>query len=101
MDGQERSRLFVDRLESKRRELGMDHRRFAAHLGRSEATWSLVRRGKKGVTLQFARAALAHWPELSSLLAADLAADAPAAPAVVPAVPVAPAIPARSGPEGR
>jgi len=75
MSEQERSSLFIDRLEVKRRALGMDHRRFALHIGRSEGYWSLLRRRKKRVSLDFAQSVIGRWPEFSGYWAADLAAD--------------------------
>lgn len=79
MSEQERSTLFIEALEQRRRALAMNHRRFAQHLGRSEGYWSLVRRGKKRVSLDFARAVIGRWPEFGGYWAADLAAAGPVA----------------------
>jgi hypothetical protein len=65
--------LFIERLERKRDALGMDNERFAAHLGHSASFWSLLRRGKRRVSLDFARAVIGRWPEFSGYWAADLA----------------------------
>lgn len=69
--------LFIERLELKRRALGMDNRHFALHIGRSEGYWSLLRRGKKRVSLDFARSVIGRWPEFSGYWAADLSAGIP------------------------
>lgn len=46
MDGRSVNPL-VTGLESWRLDLGMDHRRFAAHLGIDESYWSQLRHGKR------------------------------------------------------
>lgn len=66
---------FVDRLRRKQRELGLSQAKLGAKLGVTEAHISLVLRGKRRVTLDFARAVIARWPEFSGYMAADLGAS--------------------------
>jgi hypothetical protein len=54
---------FVSLTDEWRQSLGLDHRAFAALIGRHEVDWSLVRRGKRRPSSGFASAVLSKAPE--------------------------------------
>lgn len=63
---------FVDRLRDKQRLLGLNQSALAARLGVHKSAVSLVLRGRRGYSLEFARAVIAQWPEFAAYAATDL-----------------------------
>lgn len=66
---------FVTELRLKQQALGLQQKDLAALIGRGESLVSLVLNGQRPVTLGFARAVIARWPEFAAYLAADLASQ--------------------------
>lgn len=63
---------FARRLETKRRDLGMNNFDFAHHLGIHHGSWSRVQRGLANPGGELITKAVAKYPELAMFLALDL-----------------------------
>lgn len=74
---------FSDHI-SERREPGETDSHLAARLGISRSHWRHIRTGRRPVTLNVARAAIAIWPELEEIYIAAVRAQlhAPGTPDV-------------------
>ncbi len=57
--------MLLGKLLDKQRELGMNDRDFAAHLGVPYNTWRTTRRGVRPVRGRVARAAMRAFPDLA------------------------------------
>jgi hypothetical protein len=73
-DAQPLTCSLIDQLDRWRRDLGLDHRRFAQRLGMHEAAWSNVRAGRRPLPKRVIKQVLRERPELQYFVVADLMA---------------------------
>ena len=66
-----RNPRFVERLEAKRRELGLSHSEFAVLMGLDMGNWAHIRAGRRGLTMMQVQRAIAKWPELGGTFLAE------------------------------